>query len=126
MPSGFQDLLEDLFAPVGGVSFRRMFGGVGIFRQGIMFALIADDALYMKADETTARAYEAEGTGPFIYEGRGKSVAMPYWGLPERLYDEPEEFREWALASFGVAERAKGGKPKRNPKPKAGKITTRA
>jgi DNA transformation protein len=115
MPSGFQDLLEDLFAPLGGVSFRRMFGGVGIFRDGAMLALIADDALYMKADETSTQAYEAEGCGPFVYAARGRTVTISYWRLPERLYDEPDEFREWALTASGVAERAKAKPPARRP-----------
>ena len=52
MAGGFQELLVELFEPVGGVTFRRMFGGLGIFRQGLMFALVADDTLYLKADET--------------------------------------------------------------------------
>lgn len=119
MAGGFQDLLRDLFDPVGGVSFKRMFGGVGIFRQGTMFALVADDTLYLKADETTRPAHEAEGCGPFVHESKRGSVATSYWQMPERLYDEPEAFREWALAAFSVAERAQLKKPRKRKK-KAG------
>ena len=118
MAGGFQDLLAELFEPVGGVSFRKMFGGIGIFREGIMFALVADDALYLKADETTTADFKAEGCGPFVYDGKDKPHVMPYWRLPERLYDEPEEFRDWALAAFGVAERSKDPKPKKKKPPK--------
>jgi DNA transformation protein len=118
MAGGFEDLLADLFEPVGGVSFRKMFGGVGIFRQGIMFALVADGALYLKADDTTTAGFQAEGYGPFIYDAKGKPHVMPYWRLPERLYDEPEEFREWALLAFGVAERTQDSKPKKRKSPK--------
>ena len=71
MAGGFQDLLAELFEPVGGVSFRKMFGGLGIFRQGMMFALVADDTLYLKADDDTAVAFKAEGCGPFVYDGKG-------------------------------------------------------
>jgi DNA transformation protein and related proteins len=106
LTSTFQDLLEDLFQPVGGVTFRRMFGGLGIYRQGIMFALVADEVLYMKGDEATIPAYEAEGCGPFVYAGTGRLVTMSYWRLPERLLDEPDEFRDWALAAITVAERS--------------------
>ena len=113
MAGGFQDLLAELFEPVGGVSFRKMFGGIGIFREGIMFALVADDALYLKADETTTADFKAEGCGPFVHDGKDKPHVMPYWRLPERLYDEPDEFRDWALAAFGVAERSKEKKPKK-------------
>jgi DNA transformation protein len=118
MAGGFYDLLADLFEPVGGVSFRKMFGGMGIFREGIMFALVADDVLYLKADETTTADFQAEGSGPFVYHARNKPHAMPYWRLPERLYDEPDEFCDWALAAFAVAERSKGEKPKKKRPPK--------
>lgn len=121
MASGFQELLVDLFEPVGGVSFRKMFGGLGIFRQGLMFALVADDVLYFKADETTSIAFQAEGCGPFIYDGKDRPVVMQYWRLPERLYDEPDEFRKWALDAFSVAERAREEKPKQKRKSRAGK-----
>lgn len=112
MAGGFSDLLADLFEPVGGVSFRKMFGGMGIFREGIMFALVADDVLYLKADESTTARFQAEGCGPFVYDGKDKPHLMPYWRLPERLYDEPDEFRDWALAAIAVAARSKGEKLK--------------
>jgi len=119
MAGGLDDLLEDLFAPLGGVSMRKMFGGVGVFKDGIMFGLVADDALYLKADESTAPAYEAEGRGPFVYEMRGRSGTMPYWRLPDRLYDEPDDFHDWAEMAFAVARRT--AKPKRAAmKPAAG------
>jgi len=113
---GFQDLLAELFESVGGVSFRRMFGGLGIFRQGLMFALVADDTLYLKADDDTAIAFKAEGCGPFVYDGKDRPVALQYWRLPERLYDDPDEFRQWALNAFAVAERARAEKPRRKPR----------
>lgn len=113
MADGFQDLLAELFESIGGVSFRKMFGGVGIFRQGIMFGLVADDTLYLKADENTSLNFKAEGCGPFVYDGKSKPHIMPYWRLPERLYDEPDEFRHWALNAFVVAERAKAENPKK-------------
>jgi DNA transformation protein and related proteins len=111
MPSSFQDHLYDRLAPLGGVAFRKMFGGLGIFKDGLMFALVADDTLYMKVDETTQDVYAAEGSGPFVYAGmRGKATLMPYWRIPERLLEEPEEFAEWAQAAFTVAFRTR--KPK--------------
>jgi DNA transformation protein and related proteins len=113
MAGSFQDLLVELFDTVGGVSFRKMFGGIGIFRQGIMFALVADDTLYLKADEVSAIDFKAEGSGPFIYDGKTKPHVMPYWRLPERLYDEPGEFRHWALNAFAAAERVKEENPRK-------------
>jgi DNA transformation protein and related proteins len=131
MAGGFNELLEELFEPIGGVSLRRMFGGIGVFRDGVMFSLVDDDVLFLKADETTLERFEAEGSTPWIYQGRHRAnVSTSYWRIPERLYDEPEEFREWAVAAFVVAERAKKPKAKKaaavkkpaagrpNPKPK--------
>ena len=109
------DHLAELFEPVGGVTIKRMFGGLGVFKSGLMFALVADDVLYFKADETTSPKFAAEGFGQWLYEGRGKSVAMPYWQAPERLYDEPEDFAEWARDAFEVAVRTR--KPKVAKKP---------
>jgi DNA transformation protein and related proteins len=114
MPSSFQDHLAALFAPLGNVVFRKMFGGVGIFKDGLIFALVAADALYMKADDATSPAYAAEASGPFVYAGmRGKAISMPYWRIPERLLDEPEEFAEWARKAFAVAQRTQKHKSKK-------------
>src|SRR3546814_15901309 len=72
----FVDFAQELFAPLGGVSIRRMFGGAGLYCRGLMFGLIHDDTIYLKADAETAKAFEARGCGPFTYEGKGKPVQM--------------------------------------------------
>lgn len=110
MSATFQDLLEELFAPVGGVRFRRMFGGSGVYRDGIMFALVLDDVLYLKADASTQPRFAAEGCEPFRYEARGRTVTTSYWRLPERLFDGPEEFGEWTGTAFDVARRVRATK----------------
>jgi len=122
MAEGFQDLLVELFEPVEGVSFRKMFGGIGIFRLGIMFALVADDTLYLRADESSSIDFKAESCGPFVYDGKNRPHVMPYWRLPERLYDEPDDFRRWALNAFAVAQRAKEENPKKKRRPAKRKI----
>jgi DNA transformation protein len=115
--AGFQDQLEELFATIEGATLRRMFGGIGVFKDGLMFALVADDVLYMKADEATAPRFAAEGFGQWIYPGRDRPVPMPYWQVPDRLFDDADEFREWALVAFEAAERTK--KPAKGAKKKA-------
>lgn len=107
------DLLEELFEPVRGVTVKRMFGGLGVFKDGLMFALVADDLLYFKADEKTSPLFEKEGFGQWVYDGHKRPVAIPYWRAPDRLYDEPDDFAEWARAAFEVARRTQ--------KPKSGK-----
>lgn len=103
----YKVFLEDLFAGFGPVTIRNMFGGGGVYHDGVMFALIASDTLYLKADEITRADFEAEGMKPFTYTGKGKPVAMSYWELPEVLYDDPDAFAQWARKAFDVALAAK-------------------
>ena len=112
---GFVELLKDALSGLGPVSVRRMFGGAGVYADGVMFGLIADDTLYLKADDETKRAFEAEGLAPFAYDGHGRKIALPYWRIPERLLDDPDEMVVWAHAALGVARRSAASKPK--PKP---------
>lgn len=121
MVGGVDSFLEELFQPVPGARFKRMFGGIGIFRDELMFGLVAYDVLYLKADDETIAAFEAEGCGPFVYEGKGRTTTMPYWRVPERLFDEPDEFSQWAEAAFAVALRAANAKKPSRKKPAAAK-----
>jgi DNA transformation protein len=116
-----RDYLIDLFADFGPVTVRRMFSGFGISADGTNFALALRGGLYLRADEQTVARFEAEGSKPFQYQTKAKTVTVAsYWQLPERLYDDPEEFSGWAKAALAAAERAalakrsKARKPARN------------
>ncbi len=102
----FLEHLRDLLSGAGPVSARRMFGGAGLYASGVMFALVADDVLYLKADERTSERFRQEGLAPFTYNGRGRLVQLSYWRAPERLYDDPEEMASWAQEAIAVAQRA--------------------
>jgi DNA transformation protein and related proteins len=113
MAGAFNDLLEELFAPIGGVSLRRMFGGIGVFKDGVMFGLVDDDILYLKADDATRQRFEAEGSEPWVYQGRHRvNVSTTYWRIPERLFDDTDEFAAWARTASEAAARAKDAKAK--------------
>jgi DNA transformation protein len=100
------DIVE-LFAGFGPVTVRRMFGGAGIYADGMIFGLVADGVIYLKADQHTIPDFEREGLKPFTYEGKGKKlVALPYWRMPDRLYDDPDELAQWAHAALIAARRA--------------------
>jgi len=102
-----RDFLLDLFAAFGPVTLRRMFSGYGISAEGINFALALRSGLYLRADEANIPAFEAEGSTPFQYAARGKTVTVAsYWQLPERLYDDPEELSGWAREALAAARRA--------------------
>lgn len=114
----FVALLEECLAGVGPITVRRMFGGAGVYADGTMFALVADDELYFKADEATRGAFEAEGLGPFVYDARGKPMTMSYWRIPGRLFDDPAEMTAWARSALAVARRKPGAKGAGSGKPK--------
>jgi len=109
------DHIRDLFATFGPVAVRRMFGGVGLFADDVMFALVAAEVIYLKADDRTIPAFQSEGLGPFTYDTKnGKHVLMSYWRMPDRLYDEPDELARWARDALEAARRsAAAARPKR-------------
>ena len=77
--ASFSTFIADTLAPVGLISIRRMFGGAGDYCDGLMFAILIDDTLYLKANATTRGNFQAEGMAPFIFQGRDKPVTMSYW-----------------------------------------------
>jgi len=104
----YKSFILDLLSDFGPVSIRHMFSGAGVYADGVMFAILAEDTLYLKADEVSARAFAAEGKGPFTYRPKDRSpVALSYWEVPERLLDNPEELVAWTRRAHAVALAAK-------------------
>ena len=102
-----RDFLIDLFSGFGPVTIRRMFSGYGISADGINFALALRAGLYFRADDATIPQFEAEGSQPFSYQTRTKTVTVnSYWQLPARLFDDSEELSVWARAALAAAQRA--------------------
>ena len=117
-----RDFLIDLFADFGPVTIRKMFSGFGISADGTNFALSLRAGLYFRADEVTIPQFEAEGSKPFQYQTRTKTVTVnSYWQLPARLFDDSEELAEWARAALAAAQRAAVRKRPKARK-KAGKV----
>jgi DNA transformation protein and related proteins len=108
----------DLLAGWGGVSARRMFSGFGLFRSGVMFALIAHDTLYLKTDERNRGAFEAAGTRPFVYSRKSEQIALSYWEAPAELFDEPEDMIAWARRALdaAMANQKARKRPRRKPR----------
>ena len=102
-----REFLIDLFADFGPVTIRRMFSGFGISADGTNFALALRAGLYFRADDQTIPQFEAEGSLPFQYQTRTKTVTVnSYWQLPARLFDDSEELADWARAALAAAQRA--------------------
>jgi len=92
------EFVKDLFAQVGPISTRKMFGGLGVYTQGTIFALVMSDGAHMlKGVGPMVEAYTDEGWQQWTYarKGGGKS-AMPYWQMPDALLDDPDEASHWA------------------------------
>lgn len=105
--------LGDLFEPLGPVATRAMFGGHGLYFEGMIIGVIIDEALYLKADEYTRGDFEAAGCAPFVYAMKGRPVAMSYWSLPEEALDSPQAMRPWALRAIEAARRKQPRSPRR-------------
>ena len=102
-----RDFLIDLFSDFGPVTIRPMFSGFGISADGTNFAMALRSGLYFRADEVTIPQFEAEGSTPFSYQTRAKTVTVnSYWQLPARLFDDSEELTVWARAALAAAQRA--------------------
>lgn len=101
------DLIREIFQSVGPLRIRKMFGGHGIYRDELMFALEADGELYLKADGETVEAFRNLGSRPFTYSGRnGRTATMSYWLMPETAFEDPDEAAQLARMALAAAQRA--------------------
>ena len=104
------DLLYDLFSSIkASLAFRKMFGGKGIYADGVIFAIVLQGELMLKGDEKCAEAYEAAGMKRWVYPNKksGKEVAMPYWSVPESALEGAEEMEPFARLAYEAGLRAK-------------------
>lgn len=101
------DYIRDLFALFRPVTVRRMFGGAGIYADGVMFALLSSGGtLYLKVDDSNEPDFVRENLPPFAPMMKsGKHAVMPYRQMPDRLYDDPDELAQWADRALAAAQR---------------------
>jgi len=130
--SEFIGFLQELLEKWGQVTARRMFGGHGLYHEGLMFAIVMDNRLYLKADDINRPEFEAQALAPFTYPMKGKTVALSYWSAPDAMFDDSAEAVRWARSAWDAAARgqaAKAAKPRRRSPgmtfPKNGPVSTR-
>jgi DNA transformation protein len=117
------DFVADLFAGLGKVAVKRMFGGAGVYAEGVMFALLdGGGQLFIKADEALREELVAAGSAPFLYTfpsgpRAGQTVGLGYWRLPDAALDDPDEAAAWGRKALAVAH----AKAKTQTKPKTPK-----
>ncbi|HUB13237.1 MAG TPA: TfoX/Sxy family protein [Acetobacteraceae bacterium] len=103
----YQDFILDLLAPLAPLP-RRMFGGVGLFRDGAMFGLLVRETCYLRVSDATRARYESAGSAPFSYDRAGRRVSIAaYYELPEGLLDQPDELLRWARDAIAAARAVK-------------------
>jgi DNA transformation protein and related proteins len=110
-PSYRTYVMEQLQGTVSVVA-RSMFGGVGLYREGVFFGLIADDCLYFKVDDSNRADYEAAGSAPFRPYGEG-SYTMRYYEVPADVLDDRALLGEWATKAVAVARQSVTARMKR-------------
>lgn len=106
----FVDYVVELMADWAPVSARKMFGGYGLYREGVMFALVASDELFFKTDADNVAQFERASSRPFVYQGQDRMVQMSYWSAPATSLDSPAEMSNWCQSAYGAALRAQAAR----------------
>jgi len=108
LSSSFLDHAKELFAPFGDIRIRKMFGGAGVYCDDLFFALLDDDAVFLKVDEETRGEFETRGLAPFSYESKeGEVMVMKgYFAAPEVIFEDDDELKHWGTMALDAARRA--------------------
>ena len=116
------DGLKELFAPFGAVTVKRMFGGHGVYIEGLCFAIEHRGEVFLKVDAESQPGFAAAGSSPFIYNARGKTMPTSFWRLPSAAREDATELTRWAVLGLEAARRAASHRAKpRKAKPAKGK-----
>jgi len=99
----FVDYVLETMLHWASVNARKMFGGYGLYRDGLMFALITDDTLYFKTDKCNVAKFEQAGSLPFVYHSKTRVVQMSYWSAPAECLESPDEMFEWCNVAYAAA-----------------------
>ena len=114
---GFAEFLREQLAALGHVTMRRMFGKTGVFCDGVMLGMVTDNTFYVRVDEQNRETFkEAASSPPLNYAKQGHTIDLAFWRVPERLFDEPDEFIAWARAALAAARRVAARRDRTPPK----------
>ena len=108
--------LLELLSPLGAADARRMFGGWGLYVDGLMVGLVAEETFYLKTDGENRAMFKHAGSAPFVFGSKARTVETSYWSAPEAAMDAPDAMRPWAMSGLQAARRKPPAKPKRKKK----------
>ena len=115
----YRDFVLEQLAKAGRVAPRAMFGGVGLYLDGLFFALIDDDTLYFKVDDSSRARYERSESRPFCPFPDRPDQTMAYWQVPAEVLEDPDELAIWAREALGAALAKRARRPLRGRAPAA-------
>jgi DNA transformation protein len=101
----YLDFIIDQLEEFGPIEPKKMFGGIGFFKEGLMFAMIGYGCFRLKVDDSNKQEYEEAGMLPLVSGTKKKS--MPYWEVPVEVIEDKHELIKWAKKSYAAAQRAK-------------------
>ena len=116
--NSFHEYVKELFAGVGPVQIKRMFGGAGGYADGVMFLLLGNDTIHIKTDDALKAELREEGSGPFEWTQQngpraGETIDLGYWRLPDSALDDPDEAAVWGRKALKIARAKAAAKPNR-------------
>ena len=116
----FAEFLHEHLAPLGRVTMRRMFGKTGVFCDGVMFAVVTENTLYVRVDDQNRETFkEAASFPPLNYAKKGAIIDLAFWRVPERLFDEPDDLVAWTRAALAAAQRVAAKRTRAVPRRKS-------
>ncbi len=119
MNDSFGSYLRDLLGGLGPVSLRRMFGGQGLYHEGVMIGLVIGEELFLKTDERTREAFVQADGQPFVFHGKGRLVTTSYWTPPAEAMESAQAMQPWARLACVAAVRNAASKPLAKKRPAA-------
>lgn len=111
--NAFTTYAVEMMQSMGPVCAKSMFGGHGLFLEDLMFGLIADNVLYLKADKESVNDFKTRGLDAFTYRKKDKTLSMSYYQAPEETLEDIDEMNVWANKAYSAALRAASNKKKR-------------
>src|SRR4030081_2844981 len=116
----FAEFLREQLASLGRITMRRMFGKTGVFSDGVMFGMVTENTLYFRVDDHNRSTFKEAETFPRLnYEKKGGTIDLSFCRVPERLFDEPDDFLAWARAALAAAHRVAAKRERTAPKRKS-------